>query len=96
MGAHADFFVNCYSHCGILYLFYVLLCVTLHPFYSFAIILMWNRDLVALLSMSSWCMAIVVSPFLTVPWVCLQFVIAVSPVHTHLLFLYFCWTSAQL
>ena len=49
---------------------------------SFAIIL-----LVALLSLSSWCLVIVVWLFLVVPWVCLQFVIVVFPDHTHLLFL---------
>ena len=49
----------------------------------FAIILVGKRDLVALLSMSSWCLAIVVWLFLVVPWVCLQFVIVLSPGHTH-------------
>ena len=55
---------------------------------SFAIILMGKRELVALLSLSSWCLVIVVWLFLTVPWVCLQFVIVVFPDHTHLLFLF--------
>ena len=54
---------------------------------SFAIILMGKRELVALLSLSSWCLVIVVWLFLAVPWVCLQFVIVVFPDHTHLLFL---------
>ena len=53
---------------------------------SFAIILMGKRKLVALLSLSSWCLVIVVWLFLVVPWVCLQFVIVVFPDHTHLLF----------
>ena len=53
---------------------------------SIAIILMGKRKLVALLSLSSWCLVIVVWLFLTVPWVCLQFVIVVFPDHTHLLF----------
>ena len=53
---------------------------------SFAIILMGKRELVALLSLSSWCLVIVVWLFLAVPWVCLQFVIVVFPDHTH----YFC------
>ena len=48
---------------------------------------MGKRELVALLSLSSWCLAIVVWLFLAVPWVCLQFVIVVFPDHTHLLFL---------
>ena len=47
----------------------------LHP--SFAIILMGNRELVALLSLSSWHLVIVVWLFLAMPWVCLQFVIVV-------------------
>ena len=55
---------------------------------SFAIILMGEeRELVALLSLSSWCPVIVVWLFLPVPWVCLQFVRLVFPDHTHLLFL---------
>ena len=58
--------------------YYVLLCVTLCPF-SFAIILMGKRELVALLSLSSWCLVIVVWLFLAVPLVCLQLVIVVFP-----------------
>ena len=54
---------------------------------SFAIILMGKRELVALLSLSSWSLVIVVWLFLAVPWVCLQFVIWVFPNNTHLLFL---------
>ena len=54
---------------------------------SFAIILMGKRKLVALFSLSSWCLLMVVWLFLAVPWVCLQFVIVVFPDHTHLLFL---------
>ena len=46
----------------------------------------WGRELVALLSLSSWCLVVVVWLFLTVPWVCLQFVIVVFPDHTDLLF----------
>ena len=53
---------------------------------SFAIILMGKRELVALLSLSSWCFVIAVWLFLVVPWICLQFVIVVFPDHTHLLF----------
>ena len=52
----------------------------------FAIILMGKRQLVALLSLSSWCLVFVVWFLLAVPWVCLQFVIVVFPDHTHLLF----------
>ena len=47
---------------------------------------MGKRELVSLLSLSSWCLKIVVWLFLAVPWVCLQFVIVVFPDHTHLLF----------
>ena len=53
---------------------------------SFAIILMGKRELVAMLSLSSWCLVIVVWLSLAVPWVCLQFVVVVFPDHTHLLF----------
>ena len=42
--------------------------------------------MVALLSLFSWFLVIVVWLFLVVPWVCLQFVIVVFPDHTH----YFC------
>ena len=47
---------------------------------------MGKRKLVALLRLSSWCLVIVVWFFLTVPLVCLQFVIVIFPDHTHLLF----------
>ena len=47
---------------------------------------MGKRELVALLSLSSWCLVIVVRLFLAVPWVCLQFVIVAFPDHTHLLY----------
>ena len=68
-------FCNCYIFCC------TLLCV--HS--SFAIILVWKRELVALLCLS-WCLVIVVWLFLTVPRVRLQFVIMVFNDHTHLLF----------
>ena len=48
---------------------------------------MGKRKLVVLLSLSSWCLLMVVWLFLPVPWVCLLFVIVVFPDHTHLLFL---------
>ena len=67
-------FCNCSMFCSVLH-FYV------HS--SFAIILMGERELVALPFLSS----IVVWLFLTVQRVCLQFVIVVFPDHTHLLFL---------
>ena len=62
-------------------------CTLLYVHTSFAIILMGKRELVTLLSLSSWCLVIVVWLFLAVPWVCLQFVIVFFPDHTHLLFL---------
>ena len=48
---------------------------------------MEKRELVALLSLSSWCLMIAVWLFLAVPWVCLEFVIVVFSDHTHLLLL---------
>ena len=67
-------------------MFYILLYVTyFHS--SFAIILMGKIELVALFSVSSLCLVIVVWPFLAVQWVCLQFVIVAFPDHTHLLLL---------
>ena len=53
---------------------------------SFAIILMGKRELVALLSLFSWCLLIVVWLFLAVPWVSLQFVIVVFPDYTQITF----------
>ena len=44
---------------------------------------MGKKELVALLSLSSWCHVIAEWLFLAVPWVCLQFVIVVFPDHTH-------------
>ena len=43
--------------------------------------------MVALLSLSSWCLVIVVWLFLALPWVCLHFVIVAFPDHIRLLFL---------
>ena len=54
---------------------------------SIAIILMWKRELVALLDLSSWCLVMVERLFLAVPRGCLRFVIVVFPDHTHLQFL---------
>ena len=65
-------------------------CCTLHYVHSsFAIIVMGKRELVALLSLSSWCLGMVLWLFHAVPWVCLQFVVVVFPGHTHLLFFIF-------
>ena len=54
---------------------------------SFAMFLMGKSELVALLSLSSCCLIIVVWLFLAVQWICLRFVIVVFSGHTHLLFL---------
>ena len=62
-------------------------CTLLYVHSSIAIILMWKRGLIALLSLSSWCLVMVGRLFLAVPRGCLQFVIVVFPDHTHLLFL---------
>ena len=58
-------------------------CTLLYVHSSIASILMGKRELVALLSLSYWCLVIVVLLFLAVPWVCLQLVIVVFPDHTH-------------
>ena len=68
-------FCNCSMFCC------ALLCVNS----SFAIISMRKRELVALLYLSSLCLMFVVWLFLTLPQVCLHFVIVVFPDHTHLL-----------
>ena len=65
----------------------MLSCTLFYVQLSFAIILMGKRKLVALLSLSYWCLLIVVWLLLAVPWVCPLFVIVVFPDHTHLLFL---------
>ena len=46
-----------------------------------------ERELDALLSLSHWWLMLVVCLFLSVPWVCLQFVIVIFPDLTDLLFL---------
>ena len=56
---------------------YYFWCTLLYVPSSFAIILMGKRELVALHSLSSWCLVIVVWLLLAVPWVCLQFSIVV-------------------
>ena len=61
-------------------------CMLIYVHSSIAIILMGKRELIALLSLSSLCLVIVVWLVLAVPWGCLQFVIVVFPDHTHLLF----------
>ena len=58
-------------------------CTLLYVHSSFVIILMGKRELVALLSLSTWCLMVVVWLFFVVPWVCLRFEIVVFPAHTH-------------
>ena len=64
-------------------------CTLLYVHSSIIIILMGKREreLVALLNLSSWCLVMVEQLFLSVPRGCLRFVIVVFPDHTHLLFL---------
>ena len=69
-------------------------CTFLYVPSSLAIILMGRRELVALLSLSSWCFVIVVWLFLGALWVGLHFVIVVFSDHTHLLFL-MVWDAKQ-
>ena len=59
---------------------------TCYAHFSFAIILMGNRELVALLNLSSWCLVIVVWLFLAMPRGFLQFLLLVFLEYTHLLF----------
>ena len=59
----------------------IVLCFVMRYFMS--ILVMGKRELIALLSLSSWCRVIVVWLFLAVSCVCLQFVIVVFPDHTH-------------
>ena len=61
-------------------------CTLLYVHSSIAIILMGERELIALLNLSSWCLMMVERLFLAVPWGCPQFVIVVFLDHTHLLF----------
>ena len=58
-------------------------CALLYVHFSFEITLTEKRELVALLSLSSWCLVMVEWLFLAVPWGCLRFLIVVFPDHTH-------------
>ena len=58
----------------------ILLCFVVSYFMS--ILVLQSSELVDLLSLSSWCVALPLSAMF-----CLQFVIVVFPDHTHLLFL---------
>ena len=59
-------------------------CTLFYVHSSIAIILIGQRELIALLYLSSWCLVMVERLFLGVPQGCLQFVIVVFPDHTHL------------
>ena len=61
-------------------------CTLLDVHSSIEIILRRERELIALLNLSSLCLVMVEWLFLAVPWGCLRFVIVVFPGHTHLLF----------
>ena len=61
-------------------------CTLLYVHSSIAIILMGNRELVALFNLSSLCLMMVERLFRAVPRGCLRFVIVVFPDHTHLIF----------
>ena len=82
-------YCECYFPIGILgqVLYLIVSIPDLCTLTYFAIILMGKKELVALLSLSSWFFVMVVWLFLALPWVCLRFVIVVFPDHTHLLFL---------
>ena len=62
-------------------------CTLLCVHSSIAVILMGNRELVALLSLSSWCLVMVERLILAVLRGCLRFLIVIFPDHTHLKFL---------
>ena len=63
------------------------LCFVVHYFVCILVLHYLNGEeragCFALLCLSSGCLVIVVWLFLTMPWVCLQFVILVFPDHTH-------------
>ena len=73
----------------------VFCCTLLYVPSSFAIISMGKRELVALLSLSSWCLVIVVWLLFTVQRVCLLFVVVIFPDHTHYFWLIVAMESAK-
>ena len=64
-------------------------CMLLYVHSTIAIILIGKRELIALLTLSSWCFVMVERLFLAAPRGCLQFLIVVFPDHTYLLFFLF-------
>ena len=75
--------VDCYSRWGGFCNCYMFCCALLCVHSSSVILSMGKRELVALLCLSSWCLVIIVWLFLTMPRVCLQFVIVVFPDPSH-------------
>ena len=65
----------------------VFCCTLLNVHSSIAIILIGERELIALLNLSSWCLVMVERLFLAMLRGSLQFMIVVFLDHTHLLFL---------
>ena len=61
-------------------------CTLLCVHSSVVVILVGKRELIALLSLSSWCLVVVERLFLALPRGCLHFLTVVFPDHTHLLF----------
>ena len=61
----------------------MLCCTLIYVHSSIAIILMWKRELVALLNLSSCCLVMVEQLFLKMSRGCMRFVIVVFPDHTH-------------
>ena len=62
---------------------FIIFCwVIFHAFLIFFIV-SWRFPKLTLLSLSSWCLVIVVWLFLAVPQICLQSLIVVLPDHTH-------------
>ena len=76
-----------YMHKDLLLLLIYLIVIPIVGFCNcsmFCCVLLYvHSSYAALLSLSSWCLMIVVWLFLGVPWVCLQFMIVVYPDHTH-------------
>ena len=54
-------------------------CTLFYVHSSFAIISVEKREMVVLLSLSSWCLVMAVLLFIAVPFVCLQFLIVAFP-----------------
>ena len=57
---------------------------------------MGKRELVALFTLSSWCLVFLVALPVVMPRVCLQSVVVVFADHTHLLFMTFITVNAVL